>query len=146
VGTEVDGLVVDAVVVAAVALERLDLDDEIDEVLPADVVLPQVGQGALAVEARAGDDAVAALVAAVEERESRRRVDAERAFLAELGGDCDLPAGAHAEVMDAAGTLRVRALLADPSDRVHRAGATGVDGAALGTSLARTLRLAAKTR
>lgn len=145
VGTEVDGAEVAAVVVAAVALERLDLDHEIDEVLPAEVLLPQVGQGALAVEARVGDDAVAALLAPVEDPVSRRRVDAERAFLAELGGDCDLPAGAHAEVLGD-GTLRIRALLADRSGRVHRAGATGVDPGGLGASLARTLRLAASAR
>ncbi|HYI61421.1 MAG TPA: hydroxymethylbilane synthase [Acidimicrobiales bacterium] len=146
VGTEVDGTVVDAVVVAAVALERLDLDEEIDEVLATDVLLPQVGQGALAVEARAGDTAVADLLAPIQDPASRRRLDAERAFLAELGGDCDLPAGAHAEVLDAEGTLRVRALLADPSGRVHRAGATGIDPDGLGASLARTLRLAAAAR
>ena len=61
-------------------------------------MLPQVGQGALAVECRADDPAALALLAAIEHEPSRRRVDAERAFLAELGGDCDLPAGAHAVV------------------------------------------------
>lgn len=146
VGSEVDGTRIDVVVVAAVALERLDLSGEIDEVLSADLVLPQVGQAALAVEARDGDEAVRSLVAPIEDPVSRRRVDAERAFLAELGGDCDLPAGAHAEVVDPDGTLRVRALLADPDGQVHRASATGHDGEALGRSLARTLRLAAKAR
>ncbi len=146
VGTEIDGWTVAAVVVAAVALERLELAEEIDEVLSTDVVLPQVGQGALAVEARIDDDATLALLAVVEDRVSRRRVDAERAFLAELGGDCDLPAGAHAEIVDGDGTLRIRALLADAPGHVHRASASGHDGDALGRSLARTLRVAARDR
>lgn len=145
VGSEVDGLVVDAVVVAAVALERLEVGEEIDEVLSTGVLLPQVGQGALAVEARAGDDTTLALLAPLDDPSSRRRVEAERAFLAELGGDCDLPAGAHAEILDD-GTLRVRALLADASGHVHRAAASGHDGDALGRSLARTLRLTATSR
>src|SRR5690606_22319773 len=55
-----------AIVVAAVALARLGLADRIDEVLPVEVVLPQVGQAALAVECRDGDAAVAALLARVE--------------------------------------------------------------------------------
>lgn len=142
VGSEVDGLTIDAVVVAAVALERLDLDEEVDEVLPVDALVPQVGQAALAVEARAGDDAVLDLLAPVEHPESRRRVDAERAFLATLGGDCDLPAGAHAEPARPDGSLRVRAILAAPDGRVHRAAATGHDGESLGTSLARSLHAA----
>ena len=61
-------------------------------------MLPQVAQGALAVECRADDDAPARSLAAIEHAPSRRAVDAERAFLAELGGGCDLPVGAYATV------------------------------------------------
>jgi hydroxymethylbilane synthase len=92
VGT--DGI--EAVVVAAAALERLDLLDQVSEVLDPTVLVPQVGQGALAVECRADDADMRSLLAAVEDTESRRAVDAERGFLAELGGDCDIPAGAYA--------------------------------------------------
>ena len=86
----------DAIVVAAVALERLELSDRIADVLPTSVMVPQVAQGALAVECRSDDDATREALAEIEDRDSRRAVDAERAFLAELGGDCDLPAGAYA--------------------------------------------------
>ena len=88
----------DAIVMAAAAVERLGLDlgDRVVEVLDPAVMLPQVAQGALAVECRAADDVARDLLAAIEHRPSRVSVDAERAFLAELGGDCDLPAGAHA--------------------------------------------------
>jgi hydroxymethylbilane synthase len=100
-----------AVVVAVAALDRLGLRHEAAEVLdPADL-LPQVAQGALAVECRADDRATVDRLAAIEHGPSRRRVDAERSFLAELGGDCDLPAGAHAVVLDD-GRLRLDALLA----------------------------------
>ncbi|HXH58846.1 hydroxymethylbilane synthase [Iamia sp.] len=130
-----------AIVVAVAALERLGLAGRISEALEVGTVLPQVGQAALAVETRAGDTEAAALVAAIEHPTTRRRVDAERAFLAELGGDCDLPAGAYAEIT-AAGTVWVRALLAGDDDEVQRAEATGADGVALGAELARRLRAA----
>ena len=82
----------DAIVVAAVALERLELADRIADVLPTSVMVPQVAQGALAVECRSDDDRTRDALQAIEHRASRRAVDAERAFLAEFGGDCDLPA------------------------------------------------------
>ena len=132
-----------AVVVAAVALERLGLADRIDEVLAADLLIPQVGQAALAVETRAGDAAVADLLAAVEHGASRVRVDAERAFLAELGGDCDLPAGAHA-TLDG-DRLHLRALLAADDGTVHvqEATASVATADAAARALARHLRLLA---
>ena len=121
----------DAIVVAAVALERLGLSDRVAELLPTRVMLPQVGQGALAVECRRDDQATVALAAAIEHRDSRRAVDAERAFLSELGGDCDLPAGAHA-VIDGA-ELVLDGLLASLDGRIvlrHRS--RGPDPVALG--------------
>jgi len=115
----------DAVVVAAVALERLGLGDHITEVLTADQVLPQVAQGALAVECRADDAELRTRLAGIEHADSRRCVDAERAFLAELGGDCSLPAAAHATLVD--GQVEVRGLLATVDGRtVLRR--TGTDG------------------
>lgn len=86
----------DAIVVAAAALERLGLLDRADELLPTSVMLPQVGQGALAVECRADDDATLELVSAINDPAVARTVSAERAFLAGLAGGCDLPCGALA--------------------------------------------------
>ncbi len=113
----------DAIVVAAVALQRLGLGAQITEVLDERTLLPQVGQGALAVECRAGDGTTAALLAPLDHAPSRRRVEAERGFLATLGGDCNLPAGACA-VIEPDGRLRLDALLASPDGSVvlrHRA-------------------------
>ena len=134
-----------AIVVAAVALERLGLTDHLSEVLDVDQMVPQVGQGALAVECRADDAATFDLLQAVEDGRSRRRVDAERAFLAELGGDCDLPAGAHA-TLDAgedAGVLRLDAFLAEsgePGAGSARFSAAGDDPESVGIAAARHLR------
>ncbi len=139
---------VDAVVVAAVALERLGLADRIAEVLPTTTVLPQVGQGALAVECRADDASTIERLHAIQHRASRYRVDAERAFLAELGGDCDLPAAAHA-VIDDNDELVVDGLLASLDGRVvlrHRARAAAADREQLGRAVARHLLDAAGGR
>jgi hydroxymethylbilane synthase len=86
----------DAIVVAAAALERLGLLDQADEILDPSVMLPQVGQGALAVECRADDDATLELVSAINDPAVARAVTAERAFLDGLSGGCDLPCGALA--------------------------------------------------
>jgi hydroxymethylbilane synthase len=130
----------DAVVVAATALDRLGLAHHIAERLAVDLVLPQVGQGALAVECRDDDDDLRARLRAVEHGPTRLAVDAERAFLAELGGDCTLPAGAHAE-LDADGGLLLHAVLADHvGGRVLRRHERGDDPEALGRTVAASLR------
>ncbi|HLT70424.1 MAG TPA: hydroxymethylbilane synthase [Acidimicrobiales bacterium] len=131
---------VDAVVVAAAALDRLGLADRIAERLDLDVVLPQVAQAALAVECRAGDVDTRALLELIEHGPSRRAVDAERGFLRELGGDCSIPAAAHAT--QAGDSLRVRALVASPDGRAvvrHEVSGPATAGAALGRSAARHL-------
>jgi hydroxymethylbilane synthase len=127
----------DAIVVAAVALERLELAGRMADVLPTSVMVPQVAQGALAVECRSDDEAARTALAAIEHAGSRRAVDAERAFLAELGGDCDLPAGAYATAGDA---LQLEGLLASLDGRIvlrHRA--EGAEPEALGRAVARHL-------
>ena len=129
----------DAIVVAAAALDRLSLTPAVVDVLDPSVMLPQAGQGALAVECRAGDGAVLEALAAIEHRASRLAVDAERAFLAELGGDCTVPAGAHA-VVDADGLIDLTGLVASPDGRrVAREHRSGDDPAELGRSVARLL-------
>ena len=114
------------------------LADAVAELLPTDVMLPQVGQGALAIECREDDDELRGLLAGVEDGPSRRAVDAERAFLDELGGDCDLPAGALAHVDDdEPEQLEVEGLLASLDGRIvlrHRE--RGTDPVAAGRAVA----------
>jgi hydroxymethylbilane synthase len=129
-----------AVVMAAAALDRLGLSERIAERLDPDVMLPQVGQGALAVECRADDTDTRCLLDRIEHTPSRRAVDAERGFLAELGGDCSLPAAAHATL--AGDRLWVRALVASVDGRTvlrHELAGSASSGAALGRSVARQL-------
>jgi hydroxymethylbilane synthase len=102
-----------AVVVAHAALERLGLQERAAEVLGVDVMVPQVGQGALAVECRDGDHDLRSRLEAIESSLDRCFVDLERVFLAELGGGCDLPVGAHAR-LDADGQPELRTFLSGP--------------------------------
>ena len=89
-----------AVVMALAALRRLGLDCRVSEVLDTSVMLPQVGQGAIAVECRSEDEETLALLAGIDNVSVRRCVDAERSFLAALGGNCDVPVGALASICD----------------------------------------------
>lgn len=87
----------DAIVMAAAAIERLgiSMSDRVVQVLEPSVMLPQVAQGALVLECGVDDSSTLSLLSAIDHGPSRVCVDAERAFLAELGGDCDLPVGAY---------------------------------------------------
>ena len=130
----------DAIALACAGLDRLGLADQIAERLEIDVMLPQVGQAAIAVECRPNDYDMRPVVERIEHAATRHCVDAERGFLSELGGDCSLPAAAHATL--AGDGLRVEALIATPDGRtVLREEMTGPAsaGAALGRSLANLL-------
>jgi hydroxymethylbilane synthase len=105
-----------AIVVAAAALDRLGLTGRAAEVVSAARMLPQVAQGALAVECRTGDDATVGLLAAIDDPAVRVTVEAERAFLARIGSGCDLPVAAHATV-DATGSAGIEGLIASPDGR-----------------------------
>src|SRR5205085_7685080 len=109
------------------------------EVLDPSLVVPQVGQGALAVECRDDDVATRQLLAAIDDRPTRLAVEAERAFLREVGGSCDLPVGAYATVADD-GTISLEGLLATGDGRiVIRRRDHDTDPAHLGRRVARYL-------
>jgi hydroxymethylbilane synthase len=127
----------DALVLAAAGLIRLGRADRVSRPLEPAELTPMVGQGALGVEARADDGAAVALAARIDHRPTRRCVEAERAFLARLGGGCRLPVGALATVEG--GELRLRVVLGDETGRrVERREGRGRpgDGAALAARLA----------
>jgi hydroxymethylbilane synthase len=134
---------VGAIVVAAAALDRLGLSAEADEVLEPGVMLPQVAQGALAVECREDDAETRAALEAIDDRDAHRCVIAERAFLAELGGGCDLPVGALAHLVDGVDGARemlLTVLIATLDGRmVVRAHARGTDPHATGRAAATAL-------
>ena len=90
----------DAIVVARAGLTRLGRLDDVTETLEPVQMLPAPGQGALALECRAGDSRLAALLAELDDADTRASVTAERALLAELEAGCSAPVGAIAEVVE----------------------------------------------
>jgi len=128
----------DAIVVAAAALDRLGVGDRAAERLDVSVMLPMVGQGALAVECRADDTTTREQLAAIDDTDAHRAVLAERAFLSELGGGCSLPCAAYATVHGR--TVSISALLAAPDgSTVVRAQASSADPAGSGIAVARDI-------
>ena len=117
----------DAVVLAACGLDRLGLAAEIGLRFDPDDMLPEAGQGALAVQVRAGEEE---RVAAADDAETRRRVEAERTVVAAVGGGCLAPVAAHHDGVTLVG------LVADEDGRwIERR--SGDDPVALGEELAR---------
>lgn len=113
--------VFDATVLALAGMARLGVDSEPHVALDPEAMPPAIGQGALAITARAGDDRVAAAFAAVSEPMTQVAIAAERGFLEALDGSCRTATGAHATV-SRSGTLFliVEALSADGSHRFRR--------------------------
>jgi hydroxymethylbilane synthase len=126
----------DVLVLALAGLQRLGMAERVSEVLSPEVMLPQVAQGTLAIECREDDEVALALLARLEHAPTRRSFDAERAFLATLGGDCYLPAGAHATHLGD-GRLQLEAMLASLDGHVIlRHSVVGPEPATLGTEAA----------
>jgi hydroxymethylbilane synthase len=90
--------VFDAVILAAAGLHRMGWQARITQYLDPERFLPAVGQGALGIEARADDAEVLALLTPLHHRETTVAVTAERSFLAELQGGCQVPIGGHARI------------------------------------------------
>jgi hydroxymethylbilane synthase len=138
-GTRLDKLAageVDATLLALCGLERIGAAERIAEVLPPSVMLPAVGQGALAIECRAADTAMRERLLPLHDPPSADCVTAERAMLAALGGSCRTPVAALATI--ASGVLTIDGLLIAPDGsaerRVRLAGVPG-EAAAIGGEL-----------
>ncbi len=95
----------EGIVVAAAGLRRLGWSDRATELLPPDVSLPAVGQGAMGLEGRADDGFVRELAARLDHRPTRVAVTAERALLERLEGGCQVPIAAHATIAGEALTM-----------------------------------------
>ncbi|ABA90298.1 hydroxymethylbilane synthase [Syntrophotalea carbinolica DSM 2380] len=101
----------DGIVLAAAGLKRLELAERIAEYLSVDVSLPAIGQGALGLECREGDDRTLELIAPLHDADTAVAVRAERAFLRRLNGGCQVPLAAHATVAEQ--TLTMVGLVAE---------------------------------
>jgi hydroxymethylbilane synthase len=125
----------DAILLAMAGLGRLGRAGEATEVLDPRQFVPAPGQGAIAIECREGDAAVRAALAPLDHPATARAVTAERAFLAALGGGCNVPLGAHA--FEAGSDLELVAFVAGPDgSALLRGERRGSDPGALGRALA----------
>jgi hydroxymethylbilane synthase len=124
----------DATVLAAAGIRRLGLEREVSEWLDAETMLPAPGQGALAIQARAGDEAILALLAELDHPEARAETTAERAFLRALGAGCAAPVAALAT-----STTTPRARLQGLVASVDGTQMVRVDGEGTGNALGEAL-------
>jgi hydroxymethylbilane synthase len=116
---KLDEQALDALILARAGLERLGLENAITEVLDPSWMLPAVGQGALGIECRTDDRETRTLVERLDHAPTHQAVLAERAFLRELQGGCQVPIGAAAGVDGASLTLRGVVLSPDGRKRVE---------------------------
>jgi len=119
----------DAIVLAAAGLRRLDQAARISATVPVDACVPAPGQGIIAVEIRSDDERTKSLVAQIGDENAAHALRAERAVVTRLGGGCQMPIGAFADVSDGALTLSGVVVAADGS-RAARAAASGAVGLA----------------
>ncbi len=125
----------DAIILATAGLKRLGREEMVRERLSLDQVCPAAGQGALAIEVRADNSACATAVSFMDDAVSRATTSCERALLNGLGGGCQVPIGAHAEV--SGDELLLTAVVASPNGtRMLRERQLGKDPQSLGDSVA----------
>ena len=132
----------DALVLAEAGLRRLGRDDAISEVLPASIMLPAVGQGALGVETREGDESTRAALAGLHDPATFAAVSAERVLLHELRGGCLAPVGALGFIQDATSQLSLEAAVLSSDGRRRLFAQSAADAnmvEALGRQVAQSL-------
>jgi hydroxymethylbilane synthase len=121
----------DAIILALSGLRRLDRTELVRQVLAIALMCPAAGQGALAIEIRAGDEDVRSTLKFLDDPSARSETECERALLKKLGGGCQVPIGANAKWAD--GKLHLQAVVASPDGKsVLRESAEGEDANALG--------------
>jgi hydroxymethylbilane synthase len=128
----------DAIILAAAGVHRLGLDQHMRSRIEPDVMCPAVGQGALAIETRSDDRSTRSLLGFLDDAETRRAIECERALLGALGGGCQVPIGAYAEKRE--GQLHLRAMVGRPDgSEILREHASGDDAEKLGRETAQSL-------
>ncbi len=128
----------DAVILAAAGLNRLNKTELVRQIIPADLMCPAAGQGALAIEIRSGDTTTAQHLAFLEDPAARATTACERTLLSKLGGGCQVPIGATAEIRE--GTLHLSAIVARPDGtKLLRESGEGEDPIRLGEAVGEAL-------
>ena len=128
----------EAIILAAAGLNRLGKTELVKQVIPADVMCPAAGQGALGIEIRAGDSATHQHLAFLDDPAARASTTSERALLKKLGGGCQVPIGAFAEARN--GHVLLSAIVAHPDgSKVLRETGEGSEPAAVGEAVGEAL-------
>ncbi|MDR3566263.1 MAG: hydroxymethylbilane synthase [Negativicutes bacterium] len=134
------GQELDAILLAVAGLKRLGWEERITQILPQEICLPAVGQGALAIETRADDAALLEVLTFLHHEETAAAVTAERAYLNELEGGCQVPIGVYGRIE--AGRLRLDAVILSADGRKSLRDSTAgepVEAAVLGRELAQRM-------
>ena len=128
----------DAIILASAGLKRLGKTELIKQIIAAEIMCPAAGQGALGIEIREGDTKTRALMQFVNDPNARSATTCERALLNSLGGGCQVPIGAFAEIRD--GKLHLESIVADPDgSKVLRDSRDGTDPEKLGNEAGASL-------
>jgi hydroxymethylbilane synthase len=128
----------DAIILAAAGVTRLGLTAMVKQIIPAEVMCPAAGQGALGIEIRLGDEATRKHLAFLDDAAARATTTCERALLNKLGGGCQVPIGAFAELRNA--RLHLQGVVANPDgSEVLRESRDGEDPVKLGSELGDSL-------
>jgi hydroxymethylbilane synthase len=123
----------DAIILASAGLKRLGKTELIKQIIPAEIMCPAAGQGALGIEIREGDTKTRELLMFLNDPHARAETTCERALLNSLGGGCQVPIGAFAEARS--GKLHLESIVADPDgSRVLRDSRDGDDPEKLGNA------------
>jgi len=131
----------DAIILAAAGLQRLGMGDRVHQIISPEISLHAVGQGALGIECRAGDPEILALLKVLEHQPTAQRCYAERAFLRELEGGCQVPIGVNT-TLDGASLTLVGMVSSVDGQKFVKGTLTGlaIDAEAIGIQLAQQLR------
>jgi hydroxymethylbilane synthase len=128
----------DAIILAWAGLKRLGKVELIKQIIPADIMCPAAGQGALGIEIRESDTKMRELLTFLDDRDARDTTTCERALLNRLGGGCQVPIGAFAEMRN--GRLHLESIVADPDgSKVLRDSRDGDDPEKLGNEAGEAL-------
>ncbi|HEX3738957.1 MAG TPA: hydroxymethylbilane synthase [Terriglobales bacterium] len=121
----------DAIILALSGLRRLGRTELVRQIMPIEIMCPAAGQGALAIEIRAGDDDVRSALSFLDDKAARSETECERTLLKTLGGGCQVPVGASAKF--SGGTLHLEAVVASPDGKtILREAGEGKDAISLG--------------
>jgi hydroxymethylbilane synthase len=128
----------DAIILASAGLMRLGKTELIQQIIPTEIMCPAAGQGALGIEIREGDSKTRDLLAFLNDPDARAATTCERALLNSLGGGCQVPVGAFAEIRN--GKLHLESIVADPGGtRLLRDAREGDDPEKLGNQAGASL-------